>query len=455
MTQLAKISSPEPAGSPPPGDAKTATPFDNMNLKGLIVVGFTIIFVFFGGFIGWAALAPLSSAAIAPGTVSVETNRKTIQHLEGGIISEIRVRDGDKVKSGQILVVLDETQPRASLELVRGRKIAAEVLKARLVAEQNESLEIKFPKWILDEHTDPKIKEAINGQTSIFNARKKAGKGKVKILKQQIAELAEEIGGLKGLIASENRQRELIADEISDISDLVKKGLVPRPRLRRLQRSAAEIDGNLSRNRALIAQANQTITETQFKINEVGTAFANEVVKELRDVQSEIFELAEREIAAKDVMQRTKVRAPLGGTVVNLQVHTSGGVVAPGAPLLDIVPSADRLIIEARVNPSDIDVVHIGLKAQVRFTAFSQRNTEPVDGILAAISADSLTDERTGEVYYLARVEIKDDLKKKLGDAVLYPGMQAEVMIVTGERTALEYFFKPITRSLTRAFREQ
>ena len=428
--------------------------FKAMGLTMPIALGFGVIALFFGGFLGWAALAPLGSAAIAPGVVSVETNRKTIQHLEGGIIGAIKVKDGDYVKAGQVLVVLDEIQPRASLELVRVRQLASIALKARLVAERNDAKRISLPDELRARRKETKVAEIIDGQINIFNARRKAYAGQVAILNQQIKQLAEEIKGTQGQIESEKKQSTLIADEIKDVSGLVEKGLVPRRRLRALQRNAAEIEGNLSLNRSRIAQVRQTITETRLQISELTTAKINEVSQELRDVQADLFDLEERERAAKDVLNRTVIRAPLKGTVVNLQVHTLGGVIAPGAPLLDIVPSEDRLIVEARVSPSDIDIVQVGLLAQVRFTAFSQRQTQPVDATVTAVSADRLTDERTGEIFYLARIEIKDDLAEKLGANKLYPGMQAEVMIVTGERTALEYFLKPITSSLNRAFRE-
>ena len=440
-----------PAPNPPESSVDS---FKAMGLTMPIALGFGVIALFFGGFLGWAALAPLGSAAIAPGVVSVETNRKTIQHLEGGIIGAIKVKDGDNVKAGQVLVALDETQPRALLELVRVRQLASIALKARLVAERNDAKRISFPDQLRARRKETKVAEIIDGQINIFNARRKAYIGQVAILNQQIKQLAEEIKGTQGQIESVKRQITLVTDEIKDVSGLVEKGLAPRPRLRALQRDAAEIEGSLSLNRSRIAQIRQAIAETRLKINELTTAKINEVSQELRDVQSELVGLEERERAVKDILNRMVIRAPLEGTVVNLQVHTLGGVIAPGAPLLDIVPSEDRLIVDSRVSPSDIDIVQVGLLAQVRFTAFSQRQTQPVDGTVTAISADRLTDGRTGEIFYLARIEIKDDLAEKLGDNKLYPGMQAEVMIVTGERTALEYFLKPITASFNRAFRE-
>lgn len=446
--------------TPPPGPpgAEPAKPapgsLTEMGLRLPIALGFTVIALFFGGFLGWAAIAPLGSAAIAVGIVSVESNRKTVQHLEGGIVGRIAVKDGDKVEAGQVLVVLDETQPRASLDLLQVRIMAADALKSRLLAERGNHDAISFPDQLASRRSDAKVAEIITGQINIFAARRKAQAGQVAILNQQIKQLSEEINGLKGVIASENARLKLIGEEITDLSGLVEKGLAPRRQLRALQRRQAEIEGSLSQNRSGIAEAMQSIAQTRLQIVELTTAKINEVTLELREVQADLYDLEERAGAAEDILRRTEIRAPLEGTVVNLQVHTAGGVIAPGAPLLDIVPSQDRLIIEARVNPIDIDIVHVGLQAQARFTALSQRRTQPVEGIVTALSADRLVDQRSGEDYYLARVEIRDDLEKKLGGAALLPGMQAEVMIVTGERTALEYFLKPLTSSINRAFRE-
>ena len=422
--------------------------------RGPVVAGFLVIGLFFGGFGGWAALAPLQSAAIAPGLVSVDTNRKTIQHLEGGIVGEILVRDGDRVRAGQVLIRLDETLPRTSLELLKGRSMASRALEARLIAERDGADAIRFPELLTAAGADPQVAEMINGQINIFAARRNSVAGQVKILGQRIAQFREEINGLKGQIASEVVQHGLIAEEIKDVTGLYEKGLARRPRLLALQRQAAEIEGSRSQNMAAIARVEQNIAEARLHISELRTSTINEVVQELRDVQTEMFELAERIAAAEDILTRTELRAPIEGTVVGLQVHTPGGVIAPGEPLLDIVPADDRLVVEARVDPSDIDVVHPGLPSQVRFTALNQRNLAPVDGTVTAVSADRIVDDRTGESYYLTRVELDDGFAEALGGVPLYPGMQAEVMIVTGERSALDYLIRPFARSLNRAFRE-
>ncbi len=420
-----------------------------------IIIGGLIIALFFGALGGWAALAPLESAAIAPGQVTIDSNRKTIQHLEGGIIGEILVRDGDIVTAGQVLIRLEEVQSRAELELLRGRYFMASAVEARLIAERDGSDEVTFPDWLLDRLEEPKIIETVSGQINIFTSRRESFGHQTLILRQRIAQFGEEITGLEGQISAENVQLELIAEESEDVRRLVELGLARRPRLLALEREAAALEGRRSQNMARIARAKQSISEAELHISELRTTIVNEVVEQLSATQAEMFDLAERIRASKDKLVRTEVRAPIGGTIVSLQVHTTGGVVAPGAPLLDIVPSDDLLVIEAQIDPGDIDVVHVGLNAHVRISAFSQRDMEPIPGVVTYVSADRLNDERTGVGYYVARIKLEEkDIAAALQGAVLQPGMQAEVMITTGARTTLEAIISPLSGSFNRAFRE-
>jgi epimerase transport system membrane fusion protein len=453
-------SAPAPADAPPgaPAPAAPAAPAapdqPSVGLGGVIVVGFIIIALFFGGIVGWAAFAPLGSAAIAPGVVIVDSKRKTIKHLEGGIVGEIMVRDGDVVTEGQVIVRLDDTQARASLELLRGRYRAASALLARLRAERDGMEAIIFPDALLERQEDPATREAMEGQTSIFNARREAIAGQVAILVQRVKQFEEEIVGLEGEISSQNTQLGLIGEEIHGVKTLVDKGLAQKPRLLALQREQAEIRGRRSQNQAAIARANQSIGEAELRMSELRTGMINEVVQELRDVETELYDMTERMRSAEDIMRRTDITAPIAGAIVGLQVNTLGGVISPGEPLMDIVPSGDMLIVEVHVDPGDIDVVHVGLEAQVRITAFRQRNLKPLDGVVTKVSADAITDERSGVSYYLAQIELVGDLAAALGGAVLHPGMPAETMIATGERTALDYFTKPFLLSFDRALRE-
>lgn len=429
-------------------------PQDAIGAAPAIGAGLLVVLLFFGGFMGWAALAPLGSAAVASGLLSVDSNRKTVQHLEGGIVGEILVRDGMKVTAGQVLIRLDETQSRASFDLLNGRKMAALALEARLLAERDGKTEITFPQELLARAEEPNNVEILAGQGNIFRARRQSFDGQVAVLEQQISQFEEEIQGLKLEISAQEQQLKLIEEEISDLTGLLEKGFARKPRLLALKREFSEIGGRRGKNISQIARIRQSIGETRLRITDLKTSMINEVVQQHRDVQSELFDLSERLSAARDVLARSEILAPIDGTVVGLKVHTSGGVIVPREPLMDIVPSGDRLVVEARVNPSDIDVVKAGLEARVTLTAFSQRSVIPLEGRVISVSADRLTDERSGEPYYLARVELLGDISKSLQGASLYPGMQAEVMIQTGARTALDYFFKPITQSFNRAFRE-
>lgn len=420
-----------------------------------IALGIGVIIAFFGVFGGWAAVAPLSTAAIAMGEVAVESKRKTVQHLEGGIVDQILVRDGDQVKAGQVLITLDQVQPRAVLAVQQGRLLAARTLEARLIAERDGAKKVAFPSDIVARRDESEVRTLMDGQRRIFAVRRKSLANQIAILHQQDSQVKEEIRGLKAQIRSDDDQLALIFDEMTGVQKLVDKGLMPRPRLLALQRRAAEIQGGRGRAVASIARARQTMGETRLKIEELKTKGINDVVKELRETQADLFDLTERVNAARDVLRRTKIVAPIAGTVVNQRIATTGGVVSPGEPLLDIVPSLDELVIDARVNPKDIDVVTAGLDAEVRFTAFSQRNVPPVEGKVVSVSADRLIDEVTKAPYYHARIMLTEDVEEKLNGATLLPGMQAEVMIVTGKRTALSYFFKPVSDSLNRAFREQ
>ncbi len=425
------------------------------DLRVPLCAGIAVVGVFLGVFGVWAATAPLKSGAIAPGTVKVEGNRKTIQHLEGGIVGEILVRDGETVEAGQVLLRLDQTQPRATLDLLRKKYWSDLALAARLKAERDGLESIEYPPELLDNAKTGNIIEILVAQEEILSARRAAIAGQTAILNQRIAQLHEEIGGLEEQIQSETRQISIIQQEIDDVGSLVEKGLAPKPRLLELQRQYADIEGNRGQNRAGIARAQQGIGEARIQIEELTTGMRNEVVSELREVQDRIYDSIERLRAAEDVLGRTEIKAPLAGIIVNMLVHTPGGVVGPGEPLMDIVPSGDRLLVEAQIDPADIDIVYPGLTTQVRLTALSQRNSVPLDGILEAISADHMTDEQTGAPYFLGRVTISGEELEKLDGAVLYPGMQTEVIIVTGERTPLDYLLKPLTSSFNRAMREE
>jgi HlyD family type I secretion membrane fusion protein len=377
-----------------------------------------------------------------------------VQHLEGGIAAEILVRDGDRVEQGQVILRLDETQPDATVDLLRKRHDVAEALFARLSAQRDDTAQIEFPQELAARYTDPDVRDIITSQTNIFRARRKTLDGQVAILNQRVAQLLEEIIGLEGEIAAEDRQLALLAEEVADLEQLWERRLIPKSRLLERKSRGAEIEGRRSQNVAGIVRARQGIGETRLRMTELTTTMVNEAVDQLGRVQGELLDLNERLRAAEDVAKRTEIVGPQAGTIVGLRVHTTDGVVSPGQALLDIVPSGGRLIVEAQVDPQDIDIVHKGLDAHVCFTSFSQRNAVPIAGRVISVSADRLTDERSGFSYYLAKIELTEDPRENFNGAELYPGMPAEVMIVTGSRTALDYLLRPITSSLRRSMKE-
>ncbi len=434
---------------------KSSPQNNSMGIGKPVFFGLVIIALFFGGLGGWAALAPLGSAAIAQGTVSVEGSRKTVQHLEGGIVAEILVKDGDHVKKGAPLLRLERTQAEASLKLIYGRKMITLAEIARLTAEQNGGEELVFPKWLLDRSDDLSVEKAMESQRNIFAARLQARKSQATILQQKVAQLEEEIKGLRGQVASTREQIKLIRLELKDVAVLVKKKLAKRTRLRSLERNEAELAGRISQSVARIAQSRQAIGEIQLQIAEIDNAVLNEAVAGLRDMQAQLYDLEEQERASVDILERTEIRAPTNGVIVNMQVTTTGGVISSGQELMDILPVDQKLIVEAQVNPTDIDVVNIGAQARITFPAFSQRTTSPVVGSVIGVSADSLVNERTGATYYQATVQIDNLEDANLTVEQLKPGMQADVMISTGERTALEYILNPVIASFSRAMTEQ
>ena len=422
----------------------------SMGVAPTVIFGVVAIVLFLGGFGAWAALASLESAAIAPGRVSVEGRRKTVEHLEGGIVADILVEEGEVVAAGQRLIVLGDTQARTAFSMLEGRYHATAALKARLEAERDGLAAIRWPGWLREAVPDAGI---LTAQERIFEARRQLLDTRGAISGQRIAQMREEVARFAEEIDAQDRQIALIEEELEAFAALVAKGYERKPRTLELERRRAELAGERARSRARIARVEQSVGETRLRLTEQRNAHLNEVVEALRESDASLADLRERRYAARDVLARTRIDAPISGTIIDLRVFTRGGVVAPGEPLMDIVPIGSRLVIEARIAPVDIDVVRPDLPAQVRLTAFSHLTTPPLSGRVLQVSADSLVDERTGTPFYAARV-VLDPGQPTLDDRVLQPGMPAEVMIVTGRRTPLDYFLHPIAASLSRALRE-
>jgi HlyD family secretion protein/epimerase transport system membrane fusion protein len=424
-------------------------------LRGPTIAGVAVILIFVGGFGAWGALAPIAGAALAPGTVNPKGNRKTVQHLEGGIIAELRVAEGDLVQAGDPVVVLQETQARAGFEMLMDQRRMLEAQQVRLLAEQANRDIIAFPEWLLAESDDPKVRELLDAQLDLFAARRDIIRGLKAILIKRIGQLNEQIAGLEAEIDSQTRQLTLIQEELEGKKTLLDKGLIPKPEYLRLARLKEEIFGERAQNRANVARAWQSIGETELEIVKIDLEAQDQIAEQLTKVQSELATVRERLSAQDDVLKRTVITAPVSGQVLNLRFHTTGGVVRPGEPVMDIVPQGADLVIEARVSPIDIDVVHPGQKAQVHLTAYGQRNLPIIMGTLRRVSADAFTDEGTGERYYMATIEVPLEELEAIPQTIqLTPGMPTEVLILTGERTLFDYMTRPLVDAVRRSFRE-
>lgn len=446
--------SPLPPGPPekPPED-----PTDTFELPivpariGLIVVG-----LFFGVLGTWSALAPLASAIVAPGTVVVESNRKAVQHLEGGIVEEILVQNGDSVQAGDVLLRLDETQARANADMLLNQYHNHLAVEARLIAELEEHEQIVFPETLLQAASARStVQSVLDGQERQFIERKRSLKNQILILETRIEQFRQEIAGLKVQKASGDRQVAIYRDELIGLRELHEKGWYPRTRILSMEREIARLEGEIGGQVSAIARAEKGIGEAKLQIIQTRQKFKEDVVSELRDIQQKIADLQERSSIAQNVLERTELKASRDGVIQNVKVHTIAGVIRPGETLMEIVPEEDRLVVDAEVSPVDIDSVHTGQKAEVRFSAFQSRMIPTIMGTVLTVSADRLVDEREGRPYYTVRIEVPESEIDKLGDHHLQAGMPAEVLIQTGERTVLDYFITPLRDSMSRAMVEK
>jgi HlyD family secretion protein len=418
-------------------------------------VGIVIVVVLCGGVGGWAAATDISGALIAPGSVVVDSNVKKVQHPTGGVVGELRVRDGDRVKTGDIVVRLDETVTRANLAIVTKGLNELSARKARLEAERDGAETVTFPAALLERERDPDVAGAINSERRLFELRRSARVGQKSQLRQRIAQLEEQIEGLSAQANAKAREIELINRELEGVRELWKKNLVPITRLTALEREATRLDGERGQLIATIAQTRGRITETGLQIIQIEQDLSSEVAKETREIDGKIGEFVERKVTAEDQLKRIDIRAPQDGTVFQLTVHTVGGVITAGDAIMLIVPNADNLTVEAKVNPQDIDQLQIGQKAVLRFSAFNQRTTPELNGAITRISADTSIDQRTGLSFYTIRIGMSAAEIARLGEVRMVPGMPVEAFVQTGERTVLSYLMKPLTDQVMRAFREK
>ncbi|WP_119157221.1 HlyD family type I secretion periplasmic adaptor subunit [Caldimonas tepidiphila] len=420
-------------------------------------LGLLVVACVFGGLGGWAAIAPLDSAAVGRGVVAVESYRKTVQHLEGGIVSALHVRDGETVERGQLLVTLDDTQARAQLELLRGQQFLALAREARLLAQRDGAQRVEYPPALLQEaRLDSRAQEAMQVQNQAFQARRLTQKGEEDIYEQQVTQLQAKARGLQAQQHSQQLLAASYRSEKEDFESLLREGFAERQKVREFERSLAHSEGQVGQLQAEVAAVQTQVAETRMKLLQLRKEFQREVARELAEVQAELFGVQERMRAIRATVERTVVRAPDSGTVIGMGVHTLGAVIPQGGRLLDIVPQKEKLIVEARIAPLDIDRVQPGQKAELRFSAFKMRDTPRIDGRLLSVSADSLVDERDKQPYYLARVEVSPEGLEQLRAQrlELVPGMPCEVLINTGSRTALQYLIAPVRNVMARSFTE-
>jgi HlyD family type I secretion membrane fusion protein len=430
-----------------------------INARTPVLVGVIIILVAFVGIGGWAAIAPIDSAAIASGTVAIESGRQTIQHLEGGIIKQILVQDGDHVKAGQVLVRMDDTRAQAELSLIQGELDLADATYARLGSERDGLSAPKYPARLLSRASDPEVAELLAGQSNLFKARSAVVNGQKDILRQQIGQYQQEIKGYQAIEQSKQVQLSLVKTELSDLSGLLQQGYVTKSRVLALQRQEGQLEGERGQAIAEMARAQQGIGESNRQILQIDNQRQEDVSKDLHSLEGELNDLRQKLIAAQDVVKRLDILAPIDGTVTNLSIHTVGGVIGPGASLMEIVPANDTLIVEAEVSPIDINTVHVGQEVSVRVVAAGARLLPVIYGRLDEISADRMvvpgTATSPGRIFYEARISIPPEQAARLGDIKLKVGMPVEAMITRGSQTALHYALKPLIDSLSRSFREQ
>ncbi len=404
----------------------------------------------------WGMAAPLEGAVVAAGTVVVEGSSKKVQHPTGGIIGELRVKEGARVKAGDLLIRLDETVTKASLGIIVNDLTAQRARRARLRASRDGVKQPKFPADLVEAaRSDSATREVLEGEARlcrfVLTARddQKAG------LNERIKQLRQEIRGLEEQAKSVTAQLRIAQDELKDLMPLARAGSVPRPRITTLEREVQRHQGTLGEMLAKIAQSQAKIAETELQIVQGEHDFMTEVIKEMRETETKVTELAERKLAAEDQLQRLDIRAPITGMVHQLAVHTVGGVVSPSETLMLIVPSNDRLIVEARIGPADIDQVSVGQETRVRFSAFNRRVTDEVNGTVTRVAADLTHEPQRNISYYTAGITIPQDELDRMKGLRLVPGMPADVFIKTGERTLASYLIKPLADQMEKAFREQ
>jgi HlyD family type I secretion membrane fusion protein len=463
--QAVSVSPPGSAAQPPAtvtrggalvpygGDGEEETTF--MNPSRMIGKGAIVVIVFVVGFLGWASFAQLESAINAPGVIVVESHRKTIQHLEGGIVKEVLVAEGDTVTAGQPLLRLEETQAESNYNLLQDQANGLMAQEARLVAERDGQKAIAFPPELLAQRNDPKVAQMLGAEENSFLTRRNALNKQIDILLQRNDENGRQIAGLQSQQDAVEKQNGLIQQEASGVEDLYQKGLSTLPRVLALRRQAADLGGQRGQIVERIAQIELNSEENNLQMTSLRNQQLTTVANDLKDVQTKKFDVLARLNSAKDVMTRLALIAPVAGKVVNLAIHTKGAVIRPGDTVMELVPEEDQLDIEAHVRPDDADTIVPGMEAHVSFNAYKQRRLPQITGMVETVSADRLVDQRTGQPYFNVVVTVDRTVLKDYKDVRLIPGLPVDVAVATGTRTMMDYFLAPIMDVIDKGMRER
>ena len=433
-----------------PAPSKSVVNTDDRPVRWL---GYFILLSTLGIFGGWSYYAPIASSSIAIGKVTVEDHRQTVQHFEGGIIKKLWVKEGAKVNPGDLLITLDNTQFEAQVKVLQGQFIVRTASRSRLNAERRGQTHVDFSELLtLD---DLRVQESINDQKYVLRTRQKSYNGEVSLLEQRIKQIDSKIAGLEKQKENKQALTRSFDSEIAELEILLEEGFTEKPRLMELKRSHTRVYGEIEGLSTEIISSRMLQGEAELQIVQTTQKYQADIAKQLEKVNAELFDITENLYAQKSRAKRTKIQAPVGGIIIGLKANTQGGVIRAGEPILDIVPEDADLVVEARVKPMDIDKVFINSEAEVRFSAFNSKTTPTMEATVTKLSPDSVTDQKTGEEYYEATLELTQEGRDKLGDLVLISGMPAEVLINTGERTLFQYLVKPATNMVARAFTEE
>ena len=441
---------PQPAWYQVLDEERTAS---RQSLRKPIMAGIIVIAVGFGGFFSWAFTAELDSAAVASGSVIVDSRKKVVNHFEGGILKKLLVEEGDRVKAGQTLEELDGTRSESELGQLRGERYGLIAKLARLRAEQSGRGEIDFPEQILNAEQDY-VADILLDEKRLFGKRNEVYDAKRNAQAKQIEQFDAEARALESQINARTRQEKLVAEQLKGIRQLAEKGFATRTQLVEIENNWSDLVGDMGEFKAQKAAAEQQKAEAEINLASIEMEWQSDIATEIQEAQLALNDVTQRIRASEDVLNRREVKAPQDGIVANIQIRTPGGVISPAEPIMDIIPENEPLLIEAMINRQDIDSVHVGSKAQIKLTAYSQRRLAPLDGEVRYVAADQTVDEKRDSSYYIVRAAINPDALAKRDDIEIRPGMPADILILKSPRRAIDYLIDPITESMSRAFRE-